>query len=367
MGARRQRFLLRRGQASVCDGCRRSYSRRKQPSRVTTERVSTLLPAEYGLRELPRGLLFSPEAQPIRRLVIHDDFRREWGVHWYFVNPLAYDIARKIGAIAPETKPVRFFVNGEYYGPFVLTERFDERFFAAHFGYDDVLLSQDEMNKLWDWVLDTRPLTMKTLSEHVNIDNLTRWFLAVAVLCDERCISGTRTVSGPDERDRRLVLGELGHGPEFPELESRQLSVPARTRWRRATRQKPGRTACVDPDTADCRGSGISRILQARGSEALNHHVTDAFLQERYEHYLDTATQLRVPSLDYLPRFRQFFDRRRAFFRLTTEQWLNSSPSQPVTVSAPENVALIIDGERVSNGYQGMYFPDLELIVDVRG
>ena len=181
---------------------------------------------KYGLRELPRGLLFSPQAQPIRRLIVHDDFRREWGVHWYFVNPLAYDIARRMGAIAPETKPVRFFVNGEYYGPFVLTERFDERYFAAHFGYDDVLLSQQEMNKLWDWVLNTRPLTMKTVSQHVNIDNLTRWFLAVAVLCDARCVSGTRTISGPDERDRRLVLGQLGHGSEFPKLGSRQLSVP---------------------------------------------------------------------------------------------------------------------------------------------
>ena len=36
------------------------------------------------------------------------------------------------------------------------------------------------MDKLWDWVLHTRPLTMKTVSQRVNIDNLTRWFLAVA-------------------------------------------------------------------------------------------------------------------------------------------------------------------------------------------
>ncbi len=89
-------------------------------------------------------------------------------------------MARAIGAIAPETKPVRFFVNGEYYGPFVLTERFDERYFAAHWGYDDILLSQEAMDKLWDWVRNTRPLTMETVSQHVNIDNLTRWFLAVA-------------------------------------------------------------------------------------------------------------------------------------------------------------------------------------------
>ncbi len=101
-------------------------------------------------------------------------------IDWHFANPLAYDIARAIGAIAPETKPVRFFLNGEYYGPFVLTERFDERYFAAHWGYDDILLSQDEMNTLWEWVRTTRPLTMANVSQQVNIDNLTRWFVAVA-------------------------------------------------------------------------------------------------------------------------------------------------------------------------------------------
>jgi spore coat protein CotH len=133
-----------------------------------------------GPRELPPGVLFSAAAQPVRRIVVHDDVRREGKVDWHFANPLAYDIARAIGAIAPETKPVRFFLNGEYYGPFVVTERFDERFFAAHWGYDDILLSQEEMNKLWEWVRTTRPLTMANVSQHVNIDNVTRWFLAVA-------------------------------------------------------------------------------------------------------------------------------------------------------------------------------------------
>ena len=115
--------------------------------------------------------------------------------YWHFVNPLAYDIARKMGAIAPETKPVRFFVNGEYYGPFVLTERFDERYFAAHWGYDDVLLDQAAMDKLWEWVLHTRPLTMRAASQHVNIENLTRWFLAVAFCAHARRVSGPRSVS----------------------------------------------------------------------------------------------------------------------------------------------------------------------------
>src|SRR5688572_22052300 len=74
---------------------------------------------KYGRRELPPGLLFGPAAQPIRRLIVHNDVRRDQNGPWSFVNPLAYDFARAIGAIAPETKPVRFYLNGEYYGPFV--------------------------------------------------------------------------------------------------------------------------------------------------------------------------------------------------------------------------------------------------------
>jgi formylglycine-generating enzyme required for sulfatase activity len=50
---------------------------------------------------------------------------------------------------------------------------------------------------------------------------------------------------------------------------------------------------------------------------------------------------------------------------LISEQWLNSGPSQPVSVSAPPGVALVVEGERVRSGFEGMYFPDVELVVDV--
>ena len=139
---------------------------------------------------------------------------------------------------------MRFFVNGEYYGPFVLTERFDERYFAAHWGYDDILLSQEEMNKLWDWVLATRPLTMANVSQHVNIDNLTRWFLAVAFCATRDAYQGPGQFLDQTKTDGRLVLGELGHGSELSRLEPRQLSVPARA----------GRRAAPRPQSAPSRG-----------------------------------------------------------------------------------------------------------------
>ena len=144
--------------------------------------IPAVFPAEYGPREVPPGVLFSPAAQPIRRLVVHDDVRRDRGtsigissIRWPTTSP------GQSAPIAPETKPVRFYLNGEYYGPFVLTERFDERFFAAHWGYDDIQFSQEEMDELWDWVRhDPSAHHGERCRQHVNIENLTRWFVAVA-------------------------------------------------------------------------------------------------------------------------------------------------------------------------------------------
>ncbi len=336
-------------------------------SRITAPRPGFRLyfRRKYGPREVPPGVFFSPAAQPVRRIVIHDDVRRDGKIDWYFANPLAYDIARAIGAIAPETKPVRFFLNGEYYGPFVVTERFDERFFAAHWGYDDILLSQAEMNTLWDWVKTTRPLTMANVSRDVNIENLTRWFLAVA-------FTATRDAyQGPGQfLDRTKTTGEwfwvnwdMDQSFRDWNLDSYQYLLERVAEDRRGRNPAEPRSVILsqlmaeDPQYRDY----LKRAVQ----KALNHQLTQAFLMERYEHYLTTSMELQVKRLDYLPRLRQFLERRRAFFRLTSEQWLNTTPSQRVAIVAPANVDVLVEGERVKGGYDGLYFPDIELTADI--
>jgi formylglycine-generating enzyme required for sulfatase activity len=321
---------------------------------------------EYGPREVPSGVFFSADAQPIRRLVIHDDVRRGADrMPWHFVNPLAYDIARAIGAIAPETKPVRFYVNGEYYGPFVLTERFDERYFAAHWGYDDILLSQTAMNELWEWVRTTRPLTMRNVSERVNLDSMTRWFVAVAFAATRDAYQGPGQYL--DETKQRggwfWVNWDMDQSFRDWDLDSYQYLLERIAEPRRGRNDAEPRARILtdliagDPEYREF----FKRVVQ----KALNHQLTQAFLDERYRHYLDTAVTLRVENLDYLPHLDRFLDRRREFFRRTTEQWLNSGPSEPVTLVAPRGVSLVIEDERVTSGYQGMYFPDLVMTLDV--
>ena len=321
---------------------------------------------KYGLREVPRSALFSPEAQPVQRLIVHDDVRQDPDTrYWHFVNPFAYDIARAMGAVAPETQPVRFFVNGKYYGPFVLTERFDERYFAAHWGYDDILLSQDEMNKLWDWVMGIRPLTMKKVSEQIDIDNLTRWFLAVAFCATRDAYQGPgQFLDQTREKGGWFwVNWDMDQSFRDWDLDSYQYLLERVGEERRGRNRAEPRAVVLThliAEDAEYRAY-FKRVVQ----KVLNHEVTEAFLQDRYKYYSDTAARLRVPHTDYLPRLRTFLERRRAFFRLITEQWLNSEPSQPVTITAPEGVALTIEGERVGSGYSGLYFPDLATVVEV--
>lgn len=325
---------------------------------------------QYGASRVPAGVLFGADAQPIRRLIIHNDVRLRpvdrsvsgrRPESWSLVNPLAYDIAEAMGAIAPDTLPVRFFLNGEYYGVFVLTERFDERFFAAHWGRDDVRVDQADFNVLWDWTRSTRPLTMAAVAEHANIENLTRWFLAVAF-----CATGD-AYQGPGQfldlsRERSpwfWVNWDMDGSFGAWDVNAYQYLLDRPGEARRGRNRAESRSTILThlfAEDEDYR-TFYKRIFVA----VMNHHVTSEFLNDRYEYYRATAVRLGVKRLDYLTPLRTFFDRRVRFFWTTTEQWLNTGPSQPMVLAAPSGETVTIDGEKARDGFEGLYFPDLEI------
>ncbi len=91
----------------------------------------------YGATTFGAGVLFGGRSDPLRQLVVHNDLRQDLrGRWWHFVNPLAFDIAKAVGAIVPETQPARVFLNGDPLGAYVLTEHITSRGFQdAHFGH----------------------------------------------------------------------------------------------------------------------------------------------------------------------------------------------------------------------------------------
>ena len=110
---------------------------------------------QLGVDRFEPGVLFDGAADPIRRLVVHNDRRSYFGGQ-HLVNPLAYAVAKRIGAIVPLTEPVRFFLNGEWQGVYVLTEYFgveisnNPDYFTVHFGHDNIWGPYDLRTKMFD-------------------------------------------------------------------------------------------------------------------------------------------------------------------------------------------------------------------------
>jgi hypothetical protein len=321
----------------------------------------------YGAMQLPPGVLFEADAQPLRHLVVHNDVRVDGdGDRWHLANPVAYDIAAAMGALTPDTRPVRFYLNGELQGMYVLTERFDEAFFAARLGHQHVRADQADFDELWQWVSATRPVRMADVAERVDLDNLTRWFLSVAFCVTRDPYQGPGQFLDPT-RERAgwfWVNWDMDRSFRVWDADSYNFlleQVGGPPRGRNLSEPRPAlltRLLTDDPAYREFFAMTFDRVM--------NHHVTGAFLSARLAHYRGIATALDPEDTAFLDRLALFLDRRPAFFRLLTEQWLDTRPSQPVRITTPATTSVTIDGEVVAGTFAGRYFPDRDIALSVR-
>jgi formylglycine-generating enzyme required for sulfatase activity len=314
----------------------------------------------YGALQLPTGVLFGPDAQPIRTLVVHNDVRVDGnGDRWHLVNPVAYDIAAAMGAIAPATKPVRFFLNGEPQGLFVLTERIGPEFFEAHWGHGRVRADQAEFDTLWEWISPRRPLLMADVATRIDLDNLTRWFLSVAFCATRDAYQGPSQFRNLTRRDAQWFWVNWDMDGSFRVWDADSYSF--------LLEQVGGPRRGRNP--AEPRATVVTRLLTddpayreyfaAMFDRVMNHRLTPTFLRERLDHYRRIATTLEPDETSFLDRLDLFLARRPAYFRRLTEQWLDTGPSQRIRISAPASVR--VDGESVIGRFEGRYLPEREI------
>jgi formylglycine-generating enzyme required for sulfatase activity/spore coat protein CotH len=336
-------------------------------SRLTSRNQSFRLffRRRYGTRAFAPRLLFGPTSDPLQRLVVHNDVRKDPadGEIWHLVNPLAYDLARRLGCITSETKPARFFLNGEDQGLYVLSEHFDDEYFDSHMPGRRISMDFEKMEALRDWVDALKPLTMETVTAQIDIDNLTSWFLAVL-------FAGTRDAyQGPgqflDESRERggwfWVAWDLDGSFREWDLDSFQYLLERlgeRPRGRRANEPRAFvLTTLIAEDAA------FRDYLAARIDTMLNHQLTPSYLEERRAHYSILAPRFGVAETGYLRRLAEFFDKRPSFLREVAEQWLNTAPGVPVSVRRLDHGALIVDGYSSPSEYRGIYFPGREVVI----
>jgi hypothetical protein len=330
----------------------------------------------HGARQIDSRLVFDRDVGPLRELVVHNDVRRDRARRpWHFNNPLAYDIARRIGNVTVETKPARLFLNGEFQGVYVLTERIEREFLESRFpgnrmaglgvGADIV----DRALELTSW-LDAQPsLTVDAVSRRVDLENLTRWFLAVLFCATEDVFQAPGQFFDPSRPTGGWFWVVWDLDQSFMDLK-----VVTREPWLRDTFYT---VLDSEPNRGSNRGEPRAAILSRLWKEdpryreyfkeqfslTMNHRLTPAFLAERYAHYGRIATTYDVGNTNYLSILKEFLDRRPAALRKLAEARLATGASHELHVTADAGVRLSIGSEPIEPEYRGYYFPGTTLTV----
>jgi hypothetical protein len=318
----------------------------------------------YGADQIPPGIIFDPpHDHPLRRLILHTDVRVDQGLRWHLINPLAYDIANAVGGITAATKPARMFLNGKFLGVYVLTEHFDERdYFMTHWGRS-VRLDVNELDALWAEISALSAPRMQSVGKLVDIENMTRWFIATMFCATYDPYQGPGQFRDPARGEAQWFWVNWDMDWSFRDWRHDTFSrlterIRERRRGRRANEPRAyvlTRLLAEDPE--------YRQFFQRQWVDAMNHRVTPRFLAERFEHYRAIATQYGVRDFRYLDRVRQFIERRPAFIRELAEQWLNTPPSVRCRIVGSGTVQ--VDGQLVEAGFEGYYFPGMRVTLEI--
>ena len=279
----------------------------------------------YGEKSFGPGILFEGRGDPIRSLIVHNDLRsfsrNGAEEHWRFMNPLAYDIARRIGCLTPETKPVQFYLNGKYQGPYFLTEHLTEEYLKARFGHNQFIFARTKKGKgskvfkmgnrevyenflAWPQRAES-PFTLKKVAEKVDIDNLSRWFISVLYCGTTDPFQGPLLLdqARPNAKwfwinwdmdqsfmDFHMKVSKPWELDTFDDV----LNNP----WNKRRTIILSRLQKESPEYRE--------YFQELFTKVLNHKLTTSFLNSRIDYYEKVAIDFRVDDRQFIANYREY-------------------------------------------------------------
>jgi CotH kinase protein len=273
----------------------------------------------YGAGRLPRGAL-SPELAGDLEVVVlnRDEAKSRGGTRWLFMEAINYEVARRLGAPVPYTRPVALTLNGEAPRVMVLTERINGETLRQRFGHDDFewmrikgkadsadVAQRRELHEVIRRA--PAPLTEEWAAARFDLDVLKRWTIA-AMVCGTgepfqaltfRDRSG-RVAGGRwswllwDMDQSFFARFDFRRDPVAILFSRRHAWIPAGLLVRRLLNEDPG----------------FRHRLGAQILAAMRDDLTPAFFTGLVERYRAQAIQLGVEDLEFLRLLDEFFRRR---------------------------------------------------------
>ena len=331
------------------------------------KRVRLYFRDEYGADRFPPGLIFTGESDALPTLVVRTD-----GNH--FACPLAFDISRRIGAVAPKTWPVIFVLNGESQGQYYLTEHLSRKRWEARLGHTNFVFHRynsndavsDEFRQLDHWVRNARgPLTVEAVEKRVDLDNLTRHLLSVVYCGTNDWMQGVAVLdkSRPDPRwtwiNWDMDNSFVNYGKALKKGRRPWRKEAFELLFSHIDYKKAGNP--VQPIT---RG-GMRKVLFTRlwkyspeyrdyfvrlTTDLLNHRLDRDYLLSRLAFYRDVM-DIYIPET-----WDEFVLHRGEFIREELQRYFDAGDVYRVSIAGPEGLNVEVDGYPEDIPYEGSYF-----------
>lgn len=338
---------------------------------------------QYGAEQWPAGLFPDPGADPIRCMLLLND----WPALSPFVSALAFDFAERLGCPVQKTVPTMLFINGRSQGIYYLCERLTPEAYASRVGHSDVLFylgkqtQQKEARDLNSVMRArfrdlSRPLTMSEAAEYVDLDNQAARVLITVYNGTTNGLQGPVVLDKGSDNPRWFwIPWDLDHsfvdvynwaeketwGKKTWSLIYRGVNPPSV--YRRFVNQADtlrvlfSRLMNDDPE--------YCRWFTRKTMDAVNHRLNPRFTGERLAHYERMAKAYGVKDMSFMDVYRNFLKKRPAFVCEQFSRSFGVGEPYTCTVKGPDGIPFEIDGYPESASYEGIYFGSHQIRVSV--
>ncbi|MEE4313007.1 MAG: CotH kinase family protein [Desulfofustis sp.] len=331
---------------------------------------------KYGLAEVPSGLILPDLEIPLRTVVLQTS---AWPPGYPLNNPIAYDIARHIGGIVPTTRLVEIYLNGKPYSMGFATEHLSRRQWGQRYGDTDYFFvkyrSKNPEVDLIDYrrkinhLLDRNTvLSVENVSEELDLSNLTAQVIAWSFCGTSDYYQGVAV--GRKEPGSRIfwITWDMDHSfwdeGVTENIDRAAWQQPAFERFFQQTAHR----ICWRTDLFSrliWQDQDYQSIFLMEVNKVLNHLLTPSYLDSLLSSYREKLAAYGDPHDHYFELLETFFDNRPAFIRQELQTILSLNDPATCRITIPEDVEILVDGFPYHDNYQGVYFNNTPVTLEL--
>ncbi len=323
---------------------------------------------DYGMNNIPEGLIFGPDAKEIKTLVVHYEKRRILP----FRHCLSYDIVNQLGGVAVKAKPAILYLNGEYRGVYFVCEHVSKRQWACRLGHEDFAFhrykgaSDAESEKVYKdmvrWAMDRRKrMTLKEAQKRIDVENLSYYLFAVAFCGTTDGFQGAAILETEKPDGKWFWINWDMDGSwwlsKADVRESWEMALPRKGR----SGMQPYIFQRLLNESPEYRAFFANLV-----TEALNHKINGEYLDSRLEYYDGLAKAVGVEE-EYHLRDAHFFKYRADHMinHMAEFPFFGVSTNYKCHLKGPDEAEYIIDGYHERGEYTGTYFKNMPVTIKV--